>query len=94
MTGHTGFKGAWLSLWLADLGAQVTGYALRPPTQPNLYELVGIDDKVRTVIADIRDRKKLCEAMQEAEPDLVFHLAAQHWCWTPIEIPLKPTKST
>ena len=77
VTGHTGFKGAWLSLWLADLGAQVTGYALRPPTQPNLYELAGIADKVRTVTADIRDREKLHEAMQEAEPDIVLHLAAQ-----------------
>ena len=53
LTGHTGFKGSWLSLWLADMGARVTGYALRPPTQPNLYELAGIADKVRTVTADI-----------------------------------------
>ena len=77
LTGHTGFKGGWLSLWLADMGARVTGYALRPPTQPNLFELAGIADSVRTVTADIRDRDTLREAMQEAEPDIVIHLAAQ-----------------
>lgn len=77
LTGHTGFKGTWLSLWLADMGAKVTGYALLPPTEPNLYDLAGASSCVRSLIADIRDRAVLCEAMREAKPEIVIHMAAQ-----------------
>jgi len=78
VTGHTGFKGSWLCLWLARLGAKVTGYALEPPTQPNHFEVA----KVRELLdghhlADIRDADELQAAMRAAEPDLVLHLAAQ-----------------
>ena len=77
LTGHTGFKGAWLSLWLTDMGARVTGYALQPPTEPNLFDLTGLADRVRSVTGDVRDREKLSETMREANPEIVFHLAAQ-----------------
>lgn len=77
LTGHTGFKGSWLSLWLSALGAQVNGYALVPPTKPNLFEQAGIDDLVRSVRSDIRDGDSLGIAMKNAMPDVVFHMAAQ-----------------
>ncbi len=78
LTGHTGFKGGWLSLWLHKLGAEVTGYALEPATEPSLYDLAGIGDRIKTsIFGDIRDGEKLTAAMQAAEPDIVFHLAAQ-----------------
>lgn len=59
LTGHTGFKGTWLSLWLASMGAEVTGYALTPSTDPNLYHLCRLDEMLHSIIGDIRDRKKL-----------------------------------
>lgn len=77
ITGHTGFKGSWLCLWLSRLNAKVTGYALNPPTDPNLYALCRIDKLVRTTIADIRDGVLLTKAMQAAEPEVVIHMAAQ-----------------
>ena len=77
LTGHTGFKGAWLSLWLTRLGAEVTGYALVPPTQPSLFELSGVDRQVRSVIADVRDADALLAAMKGAAPEIVIHMAAQ-----------------
>ena len=77
LTGHTGFKGSWLSLWLHSLGAQVTGYALDPPTKPSLFELCEIDGILKSVIADIRDRETLCRSMSEASPEIVIHMAAQ-----------------
>ncbi len=77
VTGHTGFKGSWLSLWLQSLGAQVTGYALAPPTEPSLYELAQVSQGMESVIADIRDLAKLQSAFQEQQPEIVFHLAAQ-----------------
>ncbi len=77
VTGHTGFKGSWLCLWLSRLGAIVTGYALAPPTDPSLFELARINDIVLSHIADIRDGERLAAAMCEAKPDIVFHLAAQ-----------------
>jgi CDP-glucose 4,6-dehydratase len=55
LTGHTGFKGSWLSLWLQSLGAQVTGYALKPPTNPNLFEVAFVEKAMRSIIGDIRD---------------------------------------
>ncbi len=78
LTGHTGFKGGWLALWLADLGAQVTGYALAPNTTPSLFDTIGLADLVhRHVVGDVRDRDSLGVAMQDCQPDVVFHLAAQ-----------------
>ena len=77
LTGHTGFKGAWLSLWLSDMGAQVTGYALAAPTQPNLCEIAGVEQIVESIHGDIRDLPKLQAAMLQAKPEIVFHLAAQ-----------------
>jgi CDP-glucose 4,6-dehydratase len=77
ITGHTGFKGSWLSAWLLELGAAVTGYALEPPTEPSLFDELGLAGRVTTVTADIRDLDVLREAMVAARPEIVFHLAAQ-----------------
>src|SRR4051812_32828523 len=78
VTGHTGFKGSWLCLWLDRLGARVTGYAQSPPTQPNLFTICGIEQLLeRHYEADIRDEAALLNAMRECEPDVVLHFAAQ-----------------
>jgi CDP-glucose 4,6-dehydratase len=77
VTGHTGFKGGWLCLWLQQLGAQVSGYALPPETSPNLFELARVDQAVRHFTADVRDYDTLLGIMQEHRPELVLHLAAQ-----------------
>ncbi|MFH1819667.1 MAG: CDP-glucose 4,6-dehydratase [Pseudomonadota bacterium] len=77
MTGHTGFKGSWLSLWLQQLGAEVTGYALKPPTNPSLFEVAKVEEGMRSIIADIRDADALAKAMRAARPDIVIHMAAQ-----------------
>ncbi|HWR58010.1 MAG TPA: CDP-glucose 4,6-dehydratase [Thermodesulfovibrionales bacterium] len=77
ITGHTGFKGAWLCIWLHSLGAEVTGYALNPPTDPSLYELSKIDVLVKSMKADVRDSKTLSAALKDAAPEIVFHMAAQ-----------------
>ncbi|MBN3033561.1 MAG: CDP-glucose 4,6-dehydratase [Candidatus Saganbacteria bacterium] len=77
ITGHTGFKGSWLCLWLSLLGAKVTGYALRPPTNPSLFNLCKVDELVSSVIADVRDSKSLKKAMSAAKPEIVIHMAAQ-----------------
>ena len=78
LTGHTGFKGAWLSLWLARLGARVTGYALPPATSPSLFEAARVADVLEAHhLADVRDGAALTHAMQAASPEIVFHLAAQ-----------------
>lgn len=77
VTGHTGFKGAWLGLWLNSLGAKVTGYALKPPTEPSLYDLINIDEMVDTTVADIRDSDALQKAMAGSKAEIVIHMAAQ-----------------
>ncbi|MDR3417138.1 MAG: CDP-glucose 4,6-dehydratase [Nevskia sp.] len=77
LTGHTGFKGAWLALWLAELGADVTGFALEPDNDASLFTLAGIEGRSRSVIGDIRDAAALRRAMAAAAPEIVFHLAAQ-----------------
>jgi CDP-glucose 4,6-dehydratase len=77
ITGHTGFKGSWLCLWLHALGAEVTGYALDPPTEPSLFELCNIDQFVRSKIADVRDGGILAGTMLTAKPEIVIHMAAQ-----------------
>ena len=77
LTGHTGFKGSWLSLWLQKLGAEVTGYSLPPPTNPSLYETADVSQEMRSVIGDIRNGALLAETMRGATPDIVIHMAAQ-----------------
>lgn len=77
VTGHTGFKGSWLCLWLSKMGAQVTGFALEPPTKPSLFELARVTDEMESHIADVRDQERLKRAMLDAAPEIVFHLAAQ-----------------
>jgi CDP-glucose 4,6-dehydratase len=77
VTGHTGFKGAWLGQWLATLGADIAGYALDPPTQPNLFDALDLRSRIKHVAADIRDADRLATEVQAAQPSVVFHLAAQ-----------------
>lgn len=77
VTGHTGFKGSWLCLWLQRLGAEVTGYALAPATQPSLFEVASVDRDMRSVIGDIRDADALNRAMGASRPEIVIHMAAQ-----------------
>jgi len=78
LTGHTGFKGGWLALWLSEMGANVYGYALAPTTTPALFTTAKINDRLAaSTIADIRDAKALHQAVLAAQPDIVFHLAAQ-----------------
>ena len=77
VTGHTGFKGAWLCHILAAAGAQITGYALAPPTDPSIYALTGIEQDIRSVEGDIADLDRLKAAFDAASPEIVFHLAAQ-----------------
>ena len=77
VTGHTGFKGAWLSLWLRHLGARVTGFGLAAPTQPSLHELTGAFACANEITADIRDARAVEAALQAAAPEIIFHLAAQ-----------------
>ena len=77
ITGHTGFKGAWLCQMLINAGAEVTGYALNPPTKPSLFEIANISGKMNSVIGDIRDLSKLKETFIKTQPEIVFHLAAQ-----------------
>jgi len=78
LTGHTGFKGGWLSLWLQSMGAEVHGYALKPPTETSLFTVAEVGNGMASsVIADIREADKLSKAMQSSKPEIVFHLAAQ-----------------
>ena len=77
LTGHTGFVGGWLAFWLARMGAQIVGYSLPPPTEPNFYDSVGIKDLVSSTQADIRDRARLEHAIASARPEILLHLAAQ-----------------
>jgi CDP-glucose 4,6-dehydratase len=77
ITGHTGFKGSWLSLWLNYLGADVTGYALEAPTNPSMFEICDIGKNMTSVIADIRDISRLKAALKKAKPEIVIHMAAQ-----------------
>ena len=77
LTGHTGFKGAWLSIWLNSLGAEVTGYALRPPTTPSLFRLCRLDRIMRSIIGDVRDTRRLEAAVLGVKPDIIIHMAAQ-----------------
>jgi len=77
LTGHTGFKGSWLSLWLSSLGAEVKGYALNPPTSPSLFNEAKVDSLIDSQIGDIRDQDTLHESMTKFSPDILIHMAAQ-----------------
>jgi CDP-glucose 4,6-dehydratase len=77
ITGHTGFKGGWLSLWLQQLGAELTGYALAPPSVPSLFEEARVASGMTSVIGDICDLQNLSQAMQQARPEVIIHMAAQ-----------------
>lgn len=77
LTGHTGFKGSWLSLWLQSMGAEVTGYALTPPTKPSLFEMAEVAQGMTSVIGDIRDLVKLQSVFAAQLPEIVIHMAAQ-----------------
>ena len=77
LTGHTGFKGAWMCKVLSYLGANVTGYALEPPTNPSLFEMCGVSNNINSIIGDVRDAVSLEKALADAQPEAVFHLAAQ-----------------
>lgn len=77
VTGHTGFKGSWLCLWLHSLGANITGYSLDPPTAPSLFEQCKINEITETITGDIRDYKFLRTMIANSDPDIIFHLAAQ-----------------
>ena len=77
LTGHTGFKGSWLSLWLASLGAEVKGYALSPPTSPSLFDEAKVGKLIDSKIGDIRDQDALYESMIEFNPNILIHMAAQ-----------------
>lgn len=89
LTGHTGFKGSWLALWLQSAGARVTGFALEPPTNPSLFELAGVANGMRDIRGDVRDAAALSAAMEEAQPELVFHLAAQPLVRASYDTPLE-----
>ncbi|WP_426446083.1 CDP-glucose 4,6-dehydratase [Paenibacillus sp. S-38] len=77
ITGHTGFKGTWLSIWLHAMGANVTGFSLEPPTEPSLYRLSGMAGRINSHIGEIRDVEQVRRSMAETAPDVVLHLAAQ-----------------
>lgn len=77
ITGHTGFKGGWLSLWLTKMGAKVKGYSLSPSTNPSLFDILNLKDLFDSEINDIRDQGKLSKSIHDFAPDLIFHMAAQ-----------------
>lgn len=77
ITGHTGFRGSWLCLLLHQLGVEIYGYALQPPTNPSLYKIARINEFVTSYVADIRDYQSLSNALSEVQPDIVIHMAAQ-----------------
>lgn len=77
LTGHTGFKGSWLSLWLQAMGAQLTGFALTPPTTPALFTEARVSEGMSSIIGDLRDFEAVCTAVASAQPEIVIHMAAQ-----------------
>lgn len=89
LTGHTGFKGSWLCLWLQELGAQLTGYALAPPTNPSLFEAARVAEGMTSVIGDICDADSLVRSMTQARPEVIVHMAAQSLVRQSYEDPLE-----
>lgn len=77
ITGHTGFKGSWLTLWLVSMGAEVKGYALAPPTTPSLFETLQVESDIEHQIGDVRDLSQLVDSLHRFKPDIVIHMAAQ-----------------
>ena len=78
ITGHTGFKGSWLSMWLTKLGAKVCGYSLEPDTEPSMFRELNIEKRIeKSIVGDILDYDKLLSELVSFSPDIVFHLAAQ-----------------
>lgn len=77
LTGHTGFKGSWMSRVLVNAGAILTGYSLNPPTEPNLFSMCDVESRMHSVIGDIRDLDRLKSVFEEAQPEIVIHMAAQ-----------------
>lgn len=77
ITGHTGFKGAWMCKLLTNIGADVVGYSLEPPTTPSLYEICGVDKKIKSIIGDVRDLQHMQQVFEETQPEMVIHMAAQ-----------------
>jgi CDP-glucose 4,6-dehydratase len=77
LTGHTGFKGSWLSLWLSSMGANLTGFSLPPSTQPNLFNILNIEDSFQSIIGDIRHFDLLQKTVDKAKPEIIIHMAAQ-----------------
>jgi CDP-glucose 4,6-dehydratase len=77
VTGHTGFKGSWLTLWLKDMGAEIYGIALEPPTEPSIYSVANVSDSIEHFNIDIRDRQKVQGCITSMNPEIIFHLAAQ-----------------
>lgn len=89
LTGHTGFKGSWMAIWLSQLGAKVRGYSLNPPTKPSLYVEAKIDDLIESEINDIRDYEILSKSINDFSPEIVIHMAAQPIVRASYEIPLE-----
>jgi len=89
ITGHTGFKGAWLVLWMKRLGADVTGFALGPPTEPSLFELADAGSEIRDLRGDVRDLESLGAALRSASPEIVLHMAAQSLVRTSYHAPVE-----
>ncbi len=88
LTGHTGFKGSWLSLWLAQLGAETTGYALAPPTDPSLFEQARVAERIRSIEGDVREPAHVLRVARDTQPEIVLHLAAQSLVRASYEDPL------
>lgn len=93
VTGHTGFKGSWLTTWLIQLGAEVTGVSRDIPTEPSMFEALGLGDKINHIIADIRDGERMKEIVAEAQPDFLFHMAAQPIVSTSYADPIETIQS-
>jgi CDP-glucose 4,6-dehydratase len=89
VTGHTGFKGSWLSLWLQNLGADLVGYALSPPTAPSLFEVADVGAGMTSILGDVRDLERLVATVEREEPEIVFHLAAQALLLPSYRIPVE-----
>jgi CDP-glucose 4,6-dehydratase len=89
LTGHTGFKGSWMSIWLNKLGANVKGYSLQPPSQPSLFNEAKISELVDSEINDVRNFIKLNESIQKFSPDIIFHMAAQPLVRASYDTPLE-----
>ena len=94
VTGHTGFVGGWLSTWLIDMGAQLIGYALEPNTEPSYFALTRLNERMRSEIGDVRNYELLSRILQDAAPEVVFHLAAQPIVRRSYREPLRPLRST